>query len=453
MHIIKISINKILIFSFLLNLTLTQAQHLDSTFDVDGKVTTTLGNDDNATASVLQPDGKIITTGFNSNRDLTLIRYNPNGSLDTSFNLDGIVTYHHPTDFTGGYEIVLQPDGKILIAVTTYNSVSLYDFGVMRFNPNGDLDTTFGTTGFVTLDYENTSNFARGIALQSDGKIVISGYSYTNPIYSSHVIRYNTNGTLDTTFNTTGLVTTIYSSNSFSVNIALQPDQKIIVCGWVFGTENFGFLTRYNPNGTLDNSFGISGIAKMETASNDEGLIDFAFTPDSKIIAAGWKDGNIAIIKTDTNGILDSNFGTSGITTTDLEGEYDYTENMTLQPDGKILVTGPTGGSNSNFGLLRYLSDGNLDLSFGNSGKIILDFEGGTDAPGDVLLQSDNKIIITGTATIGGIPTMSAARYDLTLGTPDYYKNSNFLVYPIHQAKFLRLTPQKLLKRLLLLIF
>ncbi len=236
-------------------------------------MTTDFGGTDIANAVVLQSDGKIVAVGQDSS-DFALARYNADGSLDSSFGTGGKVT----TDFGGSdaaLAAVLQPDGKI-VAVGT----SAADFALARYNTDGSLDTSFGTGGKVTTDFGGTDQ-AWAAVLQPDGKIVAAGLASAD----FALARYNTNGSLDTSFGTGGKVTTSFEGSDQARAVVLQPDGKIVAVGWDNGVE-FA-LARYNTDGLLDSSFGTGGKVTTDFGGSDAALAA-VLQSDGKIVAVGF---------------------------------------------------------------------------------------------------------------------------------------------------------------------
>ena len=267
---------------------------LDASFDTDGIVTTNIGaNSEFGRSVVMQTDGKILVAGYTDNgsdSDFALARYNSDGSRDNSFGTGGIVTTNIGTD-DGGYSVALQPDGKILVAGYS-STVSATGFALTRYDTNGSLDTTFGTGGIVTTPI-GTEAGGYSVALQPNGKILVAGYGNPGGVYSFALVRYDTNGSLDTTFDTDGnndgIVTTPIGTNARGYSVALQPaDGKILVAGYtgVPGTGGFA-LVRYDTNGSPDNSFGTGGVVTTTIGTDDVGL-SIALQPDGKILVAGY---------------------------------------------------------------------------------------------------------------------------------------------------------------------
>ena len=271
---------------------------LDTTFGDRGKVITDFSNNDDISYSVaIQKDGKIVLGGFVFNRlgsyDFALARYNPNGDLDTTFGLSGKVI----TDFSNGYDVgvsvAIQEDGKIVLGGFVFNSVSKSDFALARYNTNGELDTTFGNGGKVITDFSNNNDDGYSVAIQADGKIVLGGRMY-NSVSSNRdfaLARYNTNGGLDTTFNNGGKVITDFSNNNDDgYSVAIQEDGKIVLGGFVFNSvsKNDFALARYNTNGNLDTTFGIEGKVITDFNNNDDYGVSVAIQQDGKIVLGGY---------------------------------------------------------------------------------------------------------------------------------------------------------------------
>jgi uncharacterized delta-60 repeat protein len=357
------------------------AGYLDRNFDGDGKVTTDFGGYDGASSVAIQADGKIVVAGstssnyFFNNDDFALARYNSNGALDTTFDGDGRVT----TDFGNkdrASSLAIQADGKIVVAgeSSIYNpNGNISDFALARYNSNGTLDTTFGTGGKITTDFAtNSSDYASSLAIQADSKIVVAGYSI--------LARYNSDGTLDSTFDGDGRLTSVIGGIS---DVAIQADGKIVVAGY----DNGDFaLARYNSDGTLDSTFDGDGKLTTDFGGYDSAS-SVAIQADGKIVAAGsngvpsWTNfrENFALARYNSDGTLDSTFDGDGKLTTDFGG-YDRASSVAIQADGKIVAAGSNGVPNGissfidNFALARYNSDGTLDFTFFGNGKVTTDF-------------------------------------------------------------------------------
>jgi uncharacterized delta-60 repeat protein len=395
------------------------AGDLDLTFGTSGKVTTYFSGDDSAASIVLQSNGNIVVAGnmYNGNNyDFAVARYNSNGTLDTSFSLDGKVT----TDFGGddyGTSVAMQSDGKIV--VTGYGSSGGNDdFAIVRYNTDGSLDTSFDTDGKLLIDFGRYEN-GKALAIQTDGKIVLAGTSVAlgGLAANMHLLRLNTNGSLDTTFDSDGKVTTDIGPNDDALSIALQNDGKIIIGG---GSDASGSLEttliRYNSNGSLDTTFNSDGIATIDFAISNDAAYSVAIQSDGKIIAAGYADlgGQVvfALLRLNSNGSLDTTFDTDGKITTAFGSFYDSAYSVVIQSDGKIIASGNSNnGSQTLFATARYNTNGALDTTFDTDGKITTAFGSSDDGANAVAIQSDGKIVAAGYSDSGSGYVFALARY------------------------------------------
>ncbi|MFN9753578.1 MAG: Ig-like domain-containing protein, partial [Planctomycetota bacterium] len=226
----------------------------------DGSITTGIGTGaDQGRSLTVQPDGKILVGGYatiGTNIDFAVARYNPDGSLDTSFGSGGVVTTPIGTGTDSGRSITLQADGKILVGGLSNNG-SNDDFALIRYNVDGSLDTSFGTGGKVTTAVGTSTDQGRSVTVQPDGKILVGGYSLVGGVDDFALVRYNANGSLDTSFGTGGKLTTAIGSGlDFGTSVIVQPDGKIVIGGYSI-TGNYDFaMIRYDANGSLDTGFG-----------------------------------------------------------------------------------------------------------------------------------------------------------------------------------------------------
>ncbi|PLS76279.1 MAG: hypothetical protein CYG61_02995, partial [Actinobacteria bacterium] len=392
---------------------------LDASFDTDGIVTTPIGAagvDDFGFDVAVQGDGRIVVAGT-SGDDFAVVRYNPDGSLDTSFDTDGKVT----TDIGGATVddatgVALQPDGRIVVAGTSDE-----DFAVARYNADGSLDNSFDTDGKLTTDIgTGTVDSAFRLVLQPDGRIVVAGLSVVvgtsleDLALDFAVVRYNANGSLDTSFGGDGKVTTDIGTGTTdeATGVALQPDGRIVVAGR--SNDDFA-LVRYNADGSLDTSFDTDGKATTDigTATGD-GANAVAVSGDGRIVAGGVSNADFALARYNADGSLDTSFDTDGRVTTDIATD-DILFDLALQPDGKVVAGGLAGGlASPDFAVARYNADGGLDPTFGTDGKVTTTI--GTGAPSfGLTLQADGKILAAGAAEIDGQTDVAVARY---LGDP-----------------------------------
>lgn len=274
----------------------------------------------------------------------------------------------------------------------------------------GDLDTTFNGDGKVTTDIGGLEDHARAIAIQPDGKIVAVGYHFTTsgPIQQSDfvIVRYKSNGVLDTTFSGDGKLTTNFGALDQAADVAIQLDGKIVVAGQTCDPNN-GIcdlaLARYRTDGSLDTSFGGDGKISVDFGIGDNGCLGgIAIQPDNKILVAGYmhngSDYDHAIYRFNASGSLDNTFGSNGRVNTGFgTGRDDEARDIAIQ-FGKIIFVGRTCGSNlsdCNFTLARYLTNGTLETAFGRNGKVITNF-GGRDMGYAIAILPGGKILAAG---------------------------------------------------------
>lgn len=406
---------------------------------IPGIVTTDISTgNDAATSVVIQSDGKIVAAGlaFNSGTgftDFALTRYLPNGALDTSFGGGGIVTttIGAGDSFING--LALQTDGKLVAVGVSYNGLDT-DFTLARYLPNGTLDPSFGFGGIVITDSSLTDDL-RAVVIQPDGKIVVGGNSGPPNLGQFTVVRYLTNGTLDVTFGFGGIMVTPIEATSRVHSLALQPDGKIIAGGSSIGTTGNFALTRYLSNGFLDTSFGTGGIV-ITDISGDDLLTDIALHSNGKIVAVGITNagtsGDMVVARYTATGTLDSSFGPAGtgIVIMDFAGTSDGLLAVTLQPDQKIVVAGIALLENTlQWILLRYTVCGFLDTTFHGTGFVITPIlVDSAFLQLGLTLQSDGKIVVAGNSGDNSNDVFVVARY---LNDSDI---NRFLVSPIIQA-------------------
>ncbi len=387
---------------------------LDTTFGIGGKVTTQFGYGGSAYSVAIQSDGKILAVGYSymihdglNAPDFALIRYNPDGSLDNSFGNGGIVTTHVGSASDAGYSVTLQSDGKIVVAGYTWdNSQSNQpDFALARYNTNGSLDTSFGNGGKVITNLGQDLGYK--VLVQPDGKTILVG-SIGNG--DRVLVRYNTDGSIDTSFGNSGKV------NGTNGNTAvILSDGKIIVAGAAISDPNsysasgplIDFaLARYHSNGSLDTSFGNNGRILTPIGTSLDTANSIAIQADGKIVVAGyawsvWNGSNqedFAIARYNSDGSLDTSFGNGGKIIAPLSiSNNDRATSLTIQSNGKIVVAGYIqNGNNRDTVLLAYNPDGTLDSSFGTGGQVITPIKSNYEGSNVVATQSDGNIVVVG---------------------------------------------------------
>jgi uncharacterized delta-60 repeat protein len=368
-----------------------------------------------------QRDGKIVVAGYagvDGVDRFALVRYNSDGSLDTSFNSNGKVTTAVGTGTCKGEGLTLQDDGKIVVVGYSFNAGEQSCFTVLRYSADGSLDTSFGDSGKVTTTVAKQSN-ADGVVMQSDGKIVAAGNAFIDGGNNDFgVVRYNANGTLDTTFNGTGKATADFGAHDIGHSVAVHGDGRIVVAGH---TANEGkkqcALACFTANGNLHASF--NGTGKVTTDFGGDGDAEglgVAAQSDGKTVVAGYATVNgvqqFAIARYTTDGALDTSFGGTGRVLTAVGIGGSNATGVALQKDGKIAVAGyavNNSGRVYDFACLRYNADGSLDQSFGDHGKVTTDIG---DGKASSLTVQDNKIILAGSAFDGDNNEFAVVRYN-----------------------------------------
>ncbi|MCC6725294.1 MAG: T9SS type A sorting domain-containing protein [Saprospiraceae bacterium] len=421
-----------------------QPGSLDNGFGNGGIIITNISGTSNdfASSTAIQPDGKILvggTTSTGSTADFAVVRYLADGNLDPDFGTDGIATIDFNNRNDQATKLLLQADGGIVVAGNTSN-ISGSDLALCRLLPNGSLDPAFGTGGQVITDVTTGYDLANAAMLQSDGKIVVAGASFdlnTNII----MVRFLSDGSLDTGFGTGGKVITNIFEEDQALDIAQQPDGKIVVTGFasVSAIGDFALL-RYHPNGDLDTDFGLdaTGIVTLDVqgfAYSDLGK-SVAVLPDGSIVVAGWanyynltQSADIGLAKFDANGLLVGSFGTGGVVIHDI-GNVTEVNAMSVLPSGTIILAGRTDEiSNQNqWMLLRLLPNGDLDPSFGSMGLVATSLSGPRETILGLALQSDSKLVAVGKTGETSSANFAVARYftgivpilsPQTVGCPD----------------------------------
>ena len=385
-----------------------QAGALDTSFGGDGRVTTNLTSGrDYAVGLIIQADGKLVAAGRAGGRGgrFALVRYLADGTLDATFGGDGKVFTNFTARFDGAFDLEIQADGKL---VTAGMAGGYSRFALARYNSDGTLDTSFGGDGKVTTNFTAGADFAFGVAIQTDGKIVAVGRAGGSGGRVA-VARYNVGGTLDTSFSGDGKATTNFTAGEDTVDhVAIQSDGRIIVAGTAgYFSNNARFaLVRYDTDGTRDATFSGDGKLTTNLTSGFDGAFAVAIQPlDQKIVATGQAGLNLAVLRYDPDGTLDSTFSGDGKATTSFTRGLDYADDVALAADGKIIVAGAANffGANPKFAVARYNGDGTLDATFGGGdGKVTTDFTSVWDGAYDVEIQAtDGNIVAAGGASNG----------------------------------------------------
>jgi uncharacterized delta-60 repeat protein len=386
---------------------------LDDSFDGDGRVVTDVGSSTYRLYAIsLQPDGKIVAAGHvftGATTDIMVIRYNVDGSLDNSFDSDGKVITSVGTGTDEAHAVAIQADGKI-VAAGYANSNSDYDFALVRYNADGTLDGSFDMDGKVITHIGDASG-AEAVTIQSDGKIVAAGSGGGGPNSEFAAARYNLDGSLDTSFDMDGIVITpMGTGHDFADDVKIQPDGKIMLTGDREQGDDYDFaLARYNADGTLDSSF--DGGGKVTTDfGGDDVAITVSLQSNGKLLAVGYTgDSDKSILKYDAaiarynaNGVIDTSLDGDGKLISDVGFPNSTARAMAIQSDGKTVVAGYTfNGVNNDFSVVRYTTDGFLDPTFDGDGRVLVPIYEGNDVANAIAIQPNGKIVVAGSAHNG----------------------------------------------------
>jgi len=392
----------------------SQPGNLDLSFGEGGTVISPITIDREMAYDIcVQSDGKILLGGLQGdfgNLNMFVARYNEDGTPDGSFGNNGTAIIEFGGVDSEAWAMAVQDDGKILLGGNTFNPSPLFDnFGLARLNPDGTLDDSFGLNGIRSVDVDMGWDNAYGMIIQDDGMIVLGGDGYANDRRNACAIRYSSDGFLDKGFGAGGVaVHPIGTEEDHTRDIALQADGKILLCGYIDdGVDDQSFIARLNTDGTLDNTFGNNGKATLDIGGNDDRLLAMYVLDNGKILAGGFTrnasdQNDYLLLRYLSDGTLDNTFGSNGIKMLNFNG-VDIIGDLLVQADGKILLS----GAGYTFELVRCLEDGSLDNGFGEDGRIVTAIN--TVCVGDGIALHDNETVI-----LGG-HSKSDGEFDLTM--------------------------------------
>jgi len=408
---------------------------LDTSFGSNGWRTLNVGaGDSEGTAIKLQEDGKILVAGTvfsGTNKDFALLRFNSDGSTDTAFGLNGLVSM----DFTQADDIAravaVQADNKILVVGTITNSSGNWvHIAVVRYNPDGSLDTGFNGSGRVTT----AGGGATAVALQSDGKIVVGGACQVGVNHDFCAVRFTREGPLDPSFNNTGKA--IATGTGTASSIAVQPDGKVVLGGYTPDSGGFT-VVRYNSDGSLDITFDkdgklLSGFLSIDSTTT--GASSMNVLPDGRILLSGYSDDQIAAMRLLPDGSFDTSFNGTGTTLFTVTSRFDRGYASLVKNDGRIVFAGTTAYSDTNpdnqkdFLLTRLNPDGSIDISFGANGFTTTDVGDAYDRGKAIGVQADGKIVVAGNWQHNGTPRVGRLNPDGSFDTT--FNETGKLVLP-----------------------
>ena len=395
---------------------------IDASFGNRGIATTAYNTVSmNGHTSVLQPDGKIIMASSNATNAVTLVRYKSDGSADISFGINGkAVIAISAGSYLGGTaaSLAVQADGKIIYAGNSSESIVL-----ARLKTNGTLDSSFGTAGLSYRGYL-PSWFSQvwKVIVKPDGKIITGGTGTYNTNKYFEVVQFLANGNIDASFASNGFYHYTAGNGGGCFSLAMLANGHIMVGGAI--TARVGTMSVINllANGHADSTYGINGVATcFKFTANATLFCRLAVQSDNRVLAVGYGGYSggqaIGVARFKTNGTPDSSFAFEGTLTTTFKNFNDLPQNVYVQADGKILISGSASGK---FALMRLKANGTTDTLFARLGKM------NTGMPGtgnifNSFVQPDGKIVLTGISNIGGVYSFVAGRFEQT---PQSYYNT-----------------------------
>lgn len=373
-----------------------------------------------STSNVVEVSGKIVVGGYvnlsgSTTSDFTLVRYNADRTLDTTFGTGGKII----ADFGGddkGNGVAIDAKGRIFVAGSTLIGGKT-SFALLCYKADGTLDTTFGFAGKLIADFNGSSdNKGYSVKVDASGKILIAGTSLINGKRDFAVVRYNENGTLDSSFGTGGQVTTdCGGDDDDGKSITIDGSGRVVVAGTALinGKRDFT-VVRYKADGTLDTTFGTGGKVTTDCGGGEDEGKSLTIDINGNILVAGTAVINgkrdFTIVRYKADGTLDTSFGTGGKTTVDCGGDDDA-RTITIDASGKILIGGLTNITGStDSAIIRLNVNGTLDTTFGVGGKLIKDY-GGNDEINSIVLDANGQLVLAGVTNntgTGGTPLVTS---------------------------------------------
>jgi uncharacterized delta-60 repeat protein len=394
--------------------------------------------------------------------DFAIAKYNEDGSPASDFGVNGLVMTDINNESSDVAEdIAILDDGKIMVAGRSHAGTAYedYHFAIVRYNHDGTLDTSFGTQGKVLYPYETMGDYAYPVkmAIQQDGKIVVTGTCYSVSGFDLFMtVRFQANGQVDSTFGFDGKVITSLGEfcDGQPYSIKIQSDGKILVGGLIHGSLNYPTgvdfaLVRYNADGSPDASFGSYGIVITPITEGDgyEWIEDIAIQPDGGIVAAGNTDvlsssGNlhrVALVRYHPDGTLDNSFGTSGIVLNDFGSSEPYVTGVTLTSYNDIIIGGHLLSQNGNYDFLvaKYSATGSPVQGFGVNGMTTTHINL-LNAAMDVQFHGSGKIIMAGLTGDETHHDFAVLRYldGVHPGKQDLFRDNPVEIFPNPVSEF-----------------
>jgi uncharacterized delta-60 repeat protein len=403
--------------SFNSNVLAATAGSVDIGFGVAGKAITQFPTAATAQAVAVQPDGKVVVAG--GSPGFSVARYNADGSPDTSFGTNGIASTSLGTAANFAHALLIQPDGKIVLAGESGLANTNHGMTLVRFTAAGVLDSTFSGDGIASVEVGTIQSIAYGVTSQPDGSLIVAGQTQLNATdFDVAIARFTSAGVLDTTFGVGGVIQEHTSARSFAYAITSFGDGRFIVAGTTYvgpfnaSYDDLDFLIyRYNANGTRDNTFGTGGRVITTIGGGPDVINAITFQPNGRIVVAGYALSDtidMVVARYTLNGQLDAGqFGSGGKVLIDFGNSNDVAYGIKIDSNMEFVVAGvmeTIPDATQDTVLARLTSAGDLDPNFGTNGKARHNLGGAVEFPTGLALQpnllhgvvSGYKIITTG---------------------------------------------------------
>lgn len=389
---------------------------LDPGFGLGGKLILDLpGDNETAREVLMQPDGKILIAGSsnpNSTGLFTLIRLLSDGNYDPSFGTNGVVTTAFNSSITSSVsDMLLYPDGSILLGGTAMVGFASH-LALAKYLPNGQPDSSFSDDGLLTY-YPGFAFYGNALGVFSDGRIVIGGSSAQFGATHASIIRLNAAGGIDNSFGGgDGIVVTMVGEQSFIQDLIITANDEIVAVG---GSSSDGFyndalILNYVYPGNLDNSFDSDGIKSIALDAYDDYLSGIIELSGNKYLMCGVSNVDFALVQLNANGSANTAFSGDGIVRTDMNDSFDELHGLAMDPMGHIVAAGYSGYNLYDNAVLRYNANGSLDNLFSLDGKATVDMAGGYDYVYAMAVQSDAKIVAVGASDVNGQNNLTVFR-------------------------------------------
>ncbi|HKO91686.1 MAG TPA: hypothetical protein VJU61_11060 [Polyangiaceae bacterium] len=400
---------------------------LDPRFGADGRVALAVGSNDGGMA--VQADGKLVLVGASAG-DFLVARVESGGRLDASFGAGGTESTDLGRGLDDRvHAVALQADGKLVVVgeaavgLTARDQLD-YDFALVRYDSDGRLDPSFGDAGRVTTDFHGERDRAFSVVIQSDGKIVVAGAAGRSaPSRDGSdfaLARYEADGRLDPGFGDAGQLTTeLAAGGGQARNVVLTPGGGVLLSGPVALDTDAGLahtgLVRYDALGRLDPSFAAGGTLLLRDVRAGEALV---LQGDGKIVLAGAADvadaagatTAWALLRRNEDGSSDESFGDAGRVVSAFGSGNEVAHAVALDADGLVVAGSRTLGANTDFALARYDESGVLDLSVGDAGLLGVDYFGALDSAQHVAVLPDGQLVLAGFVQNGLVAGFGLAR-------------------------------------------